>query len=764
MGTPLRVLLLEDNPLDAELVLRELRRGGFVPDWRRVDSELDYLSALTPDFDIILSDYDMPAFNAPRALQLLKQSGLDIPFIIISGTIGEDVAVDAMRQGAADYLLKDRLTRLGISVNLALEQARLRRTALDTQLQLRQSEERFRQLAENIQEVFWITDVDPRRMLYVSPGYEVIWGRACEALYHRPEMWVEAIHPDDRERVAHAARTKQMAGTYDEEYRILRPDGSTRWIRDRAFPVRNENGTVYRIVGVARDVTERKQAHELLREQASLLDKARDAIVVRDLEHRICYWNKGAEQLYGWAADEALGIKTPDLIYRSVTAFHEATAATVQHGEWMGELEQVTRTGADILVEARWTLVRDEAGEPHSILAINTDVTERKRMEQQFLRAQRLENIGTLAGGIAHDLNNVLSPILMSIGLLRLTSSDERSKAMLTTIETSAKRGADMVRQILSFARGVEGQHTPLDVRLIVKDVQSLMQETFPKNIQVYCDIAPGLPAVMGDHTQLHQILLNLCVNARDAMPSGGMLTITAVSTTVDPLAASTQTRPQARPCPYVLIKVIDTGTGMPPEVVDKMFDPFFTTKEVGKGTGLGLSTVLAIVKSHGGYVEVQSAPGHGTTFAIFLPSKPPASQELQACAATDALPRGRGELILVVDDESAVRNIAQQTLEAFGYRTLVAADGTEALSLYTEHQKDIAAVITDLMMPVMDGSVTIQVLQRINPKVKIIAGSGIATEGTSARMEELGVKHFLPKPYSTQDVLAALHTVLAAA
>jgi len=317
------------------------------------------------------------------------------------------------------------------------------------------------------------------------------------------------------------------------------------------------------------------------------------------------------------------------------------------------------------------------------------------------------------------------------------------------------------VRQILSFARGVEGQRTPLDVGLVIKDVQHLVQETFPKNIQMHSSIADGLPAVMGDHTQLHQILLNLCVNARDAMPSGGVLTITAISTTVDALAASTQN--EARACPYVLIKVIDTGTGMPPELVEKIFDPFFTTKEVGKGTGLGLSTVLAIVKSHEGFLEVQSEPGHGTTFAIFLPANVSCS-EPQLNLPIDALPRGRGELILIVDDEAAVRAITRETLEAFGYRVLSAADGTEALSLYSTHQAEIGAVITDLMMPIMDGSVTIQILRRINPNVKVIAGSGITTDGTPARMAELGVQHFLPKPYTAQDVLEALRNVLRSA
>lgn len=758
MARPLKVLILEDDPYDAELVLRELRRGGYEFDWKRVDSEEGFLAALHPELDIILSDYAMPSFDAPRALELLRLKDFDVPLIIVSGTIGEDVAVEAMRHGAADYLLKDRLARLGPSMEAAMEQARLRRTARETQLKLTQSEERFRQLAENIQEVFWSTDVDKQQILYVSPGYEAIWGRSVQSLYTAPNTWIDAIHPEDRERVHKAALTKQTAGAYDEEYRILRPDGSTRWIRDRAFPVRNDVGIVYRVVGLARDVTERKEALGQLESQASLLDKARDAILMRDIEHRITYWNKGAERIYGWTADEVLGRYVPDILYRDASAFEQAVGMVLREGEWSGELQQINKQGAVILVEARWTLVCGPGGKPQGILAINTDVTEKKRLEQQFLRVQRLENIGTLAGGIAHDLNNVLSPILMSIGLLRLNCCDPRSTALLSTIEGSARRGADMVSQILSFARGMDGQREALDLMLIIKEVVHLAGETFPKNIEVSCAVSEGLPPVLGDHTQIHQVLLNLCVNARDAMPTGGVLSITAACIQVDALAASTLAA--VRACAYVQIKVADTGTGIPPEVLERIFDPFFTTKEVGKGTGLGLSTTLAIVKNHGGFLEVQSEPGSGTIFVVSLPVHGSAGDLAPRQALTEP-PRGQGQWVLIADDEAAVRVIARETLEAFGYRVLVAVDGTEAVSLYTEHQSEIAVVMTDLMMPVMDGSMTIHVLRRINPEVKIIAGSGVVNDKTIARMKELGVQYFMPKPYTADDLLKALHQVL---
>jgi PAS domain S-box-containing protein len=610
--------------------------------------------------------------------------------------------------------------------------------------------------------VFWITDTRKQQMLYISPAYETIWGRSCEGLYAAPQSWMDAIHEEDRERVRLAA-LEQGSGRYHEEYRIVRPDGALRWIRDRAFPVFDASGDVYRVVGVAEDTTERKAAEQRLQEQASLLNRARDAILVRDLEHHITYWNQGAERLYGWTAEEVAGRKISELLYRDTAAFTEGTAAVLKNGEWHGEIQQYNKKGGLLLVEARWTLVCDAAGRPQSILAINTDITEKKKLEQQFLRAQRLESIGTLAGGIAHDLNNVLAPILMSVELLRLTSQDERMKSILATIETSAQRGADMVRQILSFARGADGRRVPVDPRHILRDIQHLLRETFPKNIELRHDVAPNLCTITGDHTQIHQVLLNLCVNSRDSMPSGGTLTLSASNLAVDALMASMH--PHAKPGPHVLIRVSDTGSGIPPEVMDKIFDPFFTTKEVGKGTGLGLSTVLAIVRSHGGFLEVESesSGSGGTTFSIYLPSQAPAVDG-EAGGLHHALPQGNGELILVVDDESAVRTITRQTLEAFGYRAIVAADGTEALSLYTQHQAEVAAVITDLMMPVMDGTVTIQVMRRMNPEVKIIAGSGIATDGTAARLASLGVKQFLPKPYTAQKVLTALHELLGTA
>ncbi len=504
---------------------------------------------------------------------------------------------------------------------------------------------------------------------------------------------------------------------------------------------------------------ERRQVEDMLRQQASLLDKANDAILVRDLDHNITYWNKSAENLYGWTAEEARGRKVSELLYVDDSQFEDKNNKVLTDGEWAGEILQVTKAGKEVTVEGRWTLVRDTEGRPKCVLAINTNITEQKRLEDQILRSQRMESIGTLAGGIAHDLNNVLTPIMMSVDLLNLRIKDEVCRETLETIASSARRGADMLNQVLSFARGMEGQKTPLKVSRLLLDLTRIVGDTFPKNIQLRLqDELRETDAVSADATQIHQVLLNLCVNARDAMPAGGTLTIKAAHILIDAQYAAINI--EAREGPHIMISVEDDGMGIAPEILPKVFDPFFTTKEMGKGTGLGLSTSLAIMKSHGGFFRVYSELGHGSCFHVYLPAQPAQVME-QPVVEEPVLPRGNQELVLLVDDEAAVREITRQTLEAYGYRVLLAADGVEAVTLYSKHQNDIALVLTDMRMPVMDGSTTIQVLMKMNPEVCIIAASGINSNSGIAKAAGTGVRQFLPKPYTAETILRALHHVL---
>jgi PAS domain S-box-containing protein len=756
---------------------------------------------------------------------------------------------------------------------------------------LRTSEERFRELAENIGDIFYSYDPANNRLLYVNRVYERIWGRSIEYTYANPMAYLEDIHPDDRP-AAERAFERQLAGELTSvEFRIIRPDGGVRWIREEAVPVLDEQDRVKRIVGTMRDITDAKQGETALRdseeryalavrasqaalwdwnmstdvivyspryremlggytreefpdtlgaffskvhpddleavklaiqghverrqptpdavefrlltkggeyrwfrasaqaewdangrplrmvgstvdihvrrlaeakvrEQAELLDKAQDAIIVRDLEHHIRYWNKSAERLYGWPAAEAVGRSVEELLCHDPAQFRAATAATLERGEWVGELKQYNQAGQPLTVEGRWTLVRDGQGQPKSILAINTDISARKRIEQQLLRTQRMESLGTLAGGIAHDLNNVLAPIMVSLELLRLDERDPERLTLLSSLEDSARRGAELVRQVLSFARGIEGERVLTNLHHLALELRQIIRETFPKNLEVRLESAPDLWMIAADPTQMHQIMMNLCVNARDAMPQGGRLTLALDNLMVDEVYAGMN--PDAKPGPYVRITVEDTGSGIPTRIQERIFEPFFTTKEFGKGTGLGLATVLTIVRSHGGFINLYSEPGKGAKFKVYLPAGAAPESGERPAAEPARLPRGQGELVLVVDDEEGIRGATQKTLERFGYRVLLAAHGAEAVALYAERGAEIAAVLTDMAMPVMDGPATILALKAMNPAVKIIGSSGHASQGGVAKAVGAGVQHFVPKPYTAETLLKVLADVLA--
>ena len=536
-------------------------------------------------------------------------------------------------------------------------------------------------------------------------------------------------------------------------------DGSYYWVDTTIVPFLNAAGKPYQYVAIRSDITERKRAEEQIREQAALLDQAQDAILVRDLEQKILFWNKGAEKIYGWSSEEVIGKNAEELLYKEhSTQFDAARDAIIQNGEWKGEVQQIRRDGTPITVETRWTLVRDEQGKPKSILVINTDITEKKRIESQFLRAQRMESIGTLAGGIAHDLNNILSPILMAIDMLQLKSADEASRKWLEVLRSNAERGGNMVRQVLSFARGVEGERVALQPKHLIKEIVKILRETLPKSIEINFKIPDDLWIISADATQMHQVLMNLCVNARDAMPEGGSISVRAENAFVDENYARMHI--EAKAGRFVMITVSDTGPGMSAEIQSRIFEPFFTTKEMTKGTGLGLSTALTIVKSHGGFINVYSELHRGSQFSVYLPAIETA-EVTEAGALKADIPLGNGELVLVVDDEESIREITRGTLETFGYNVLTANDGTEALAIYADKKNEIAVVLTDMVMPFMDGPATIRALQRMNPRVKIIAASGLGTAQRAGEGSLEGVSVFLNKPYTAEKLLKTLAQVL---
>jgi PAS domain S-box-containing protein len=581
-----------------------------------------------------------------------------------------------------------------------------------------------------------------------------------EAVFSRQAEWLDAVHPDDRGFIDQVIKRilDGEQGPSNAFYRLRAKDGAYRWIQSRAATLHDDQHHLVRVFGLNVDMTEQKLTEERLREQAAVLDQANDAIVVRDLNHRVIYCNPSAARSLGLAPEDIVG-RTVEEVGGFPPQYDQACAQVLQHGEWHGELTIKRRDGSSILADTRWTLLRDDAGRPKAVLAVYIDITEKKQLEAQYMRAQRMESIGLLAGGIAHDLNNVLAPIVMATQLLQLRFTDSESHKLLSTVEASAQRGAELVRQVLTFSRGLEGQRLLVHPKSLVSDVERLLSETIDKSIEVVTHFEPDLWPVPGDPTQLHQVLMNLCINARDAMPQGGRLSLGVRNVRVDEQYAAMS--PELRPGPYVVFEVQDTGLGISPQIRDHIFEPFFSTKKPGKGTGLGLSTAQTIVKSHDGFISLESEMGRGTTFRIFLPASA-GTPAARGTAAPIPPPRGNGETILVVDDEASILSITRHALEMFGYQALTASNGAEALALFAQKRGKIAVVLTDMAMPVLDGAALIYALRKIDPNVKVIAASGLKSTVQSMEPFGLGATSFLAKPFTAETMLHTIRAALA--
>jgi two-component system cell cycle sensor histidine kinase/response regulator CckA len=1039
----LRILHLEDNPADAELIHAALELEGVAIDARRVETREEFVSALAEGpYDIVLSDYALPSFDGIAAARELRRRDADLPMIVISGTLGEERAVEALKAGATDFLVKQHLNRVAPAVARALEEARERAALRQAELELEESRRFLQRMIDASPNLIFVFDLEERRNVYMNPqSISMLGYTPAQIQAFGSELPAQTTHPADLPRLNalwDRMKTARDGEVLENDYRIRSASGEWRWLRSRHVPFKREGGRVREILGAAQDVTEYKEAEqrrdaqqaltaalsesatwreagrrvvqamgstldwplaevwevdraahvlrlaalwhdpalpaapwvdisstlafpsgpsllgrvwangrtvwtedltqdahfmrrdlaaelgircavaapigdgrevtgvllllgpdarpadgalmstletfgnqigsfrlrqaaeqalrdseekyrsivettaewiwaantlgqrtysnpavqeilgyapdevvgrdvaellypesaewvhrelpvyvrekrgwkgvalkwrhrdggarflesdsvpmfdaegavsgfrgadrdvtarrdseERIREQAALLEAAHEAILVESLEGRITYWNRGAERLYGVPLEAAMGRALSELVQaESVAEARDASHAVLETGEWSGQLSQRTRGGRDLVVQSHRTLVRDEGGRAKAVLVINTDVTEARRMEAKFLRTQRMESLGVLAGGVAHDLNNILAPILMAVDILRRKDMDDQSRRLITAVETSARRGADLVRQVLTFARGAEGTRAPLQPGHVLAEMERMVRETFPRSIEVKNEVAGDLWVVMGQSTPLQQVVMNLCVNARDAMGAGGVLTLRAQNVVLDdrggPLHAL------AHPGPYVRLTVTDTGEGIPADVIEHIFDPFFTTKPVGRGTGLGLSTTMSIVNAHGGFMDVHSVPGEGSTFHVYLPALPSsvASRE----PGPDEEPAvGAGELVLLVDDEASIRQMAREVLEEFGFTVITADGGREALALFQERRSEVRVIVTDLAMPEMDGVSLIRALRKIDDKVAIVASSGVI-EGAPL---ETGADALLAKPYT---------------
>ncbi|BAY07228.1 hybrid sensor histidine kinase/response regulator [Calothrix sp. NIES-2098] len=754
----LQVILLVDESLQEREIYRRYLLRDQLHTYQILEAETGKQALLLcqQQFpDVIVIDYLLPDMDGLEFLSDLKIR-LDLsnlPVIMLTDQGNEQIALQAMKNGAAEYLIKKNIT--AVSFRLAIQKV-LEKTRLIEQLE--KSEKLYRSLVESQTDLIVRMDMNGRLTFANAVAGEIFGFKADEFF---GQCLLEFVHPEDLPDVMANIQslTSPPYRLTTKEQRGFTVNG-IRWFQWEVAAIRNQEGQVIELQAVGRDVTKRKQAEQKIHEQAALIDISPDAIFVRNLDYQILFWSKGAERLYGWTSAEILGKESHEFLYKQTSPqIKEAFRTVVEQGEWCGDLNKMTKSGQELTVSSRWTLMYSEDGQPESILTVDTDITEKKRLEQQFYRAQRLESLGILASGIAHDLNNILSPILTVAQLLlcKLPSLDEKNRQLLKILEHNSKRGAELVKQITSFARGSQGKQVPLQIRHLLKEIEQIISSTFSKSIEICTDIpTQNLLTVWADPTQIHQVLMNLCVNAYDAMPDGGILSISAENFFVD--EAYARMNLEAKVGSYVLIAVSDTGSGIPKNLLERIFEPFFTTKELSKGTGLGLSTAIGIVKNHRGFVTVDSEVGKGSQFNVYLPAiEQLATQEIDDCD----LPRGNDELVLVVDDEDSIQEVTKTLLEDYNYKTISASNGVEAISVYTKYRDEISLVLMDIQMPSIDGLMAIRVIQQINPSVKIIAISGFSANSKLLEVNSIGVQAFLLKPYTINKLLETIQSVL---
>jgi PAS domain S-box-containing protein len=657
----------------------------------------------------------------------------------------------------------------------------------------RESEQRFRQIAESIDEVFWITPPEKDRMIYVSPAYEKIWGRPCSELYINPRNWLAAVHPDDRDRVIHAAMTKQADGTYDEEYRIVRSDGGERWIHDRAFPLRDDTGKIYRIVGLAEDITARKRVDSEIRalseqlearvvERTVQLRDANEALRKADSRQRallnaipdVVFRIHRDGTFLDFSAPRGNTFLPPDRIIGS-NLMDPAIPDGVR-AAFTAAIERAVASGAAAPLE--YALPADDGirqyearmvrSGPDEVVATIRDISARKsaeahreRLEQQLRQSQKMEAIGTLAGGIAHDFNNILTAILGYAELLRAqvrgqTGVEER----LAEIAKAGARAKDLVSQILTFSRRQDHSRKAMSLGPAIDEALKLLRAAIPASIEIDVEVDPDLPPVLADATQIHQVVMNLATNAAAAMAGGpGRLRVRCTSVDLDGALAADAGLSAGR---FVRLVIEDTGCGMAPEVVERIFDPFFTTKGPGEGTGLGLSVVHGIVKAHEGAIFVESRVGEGTAFRIYFPAL--LDRQPAGARPRTGTTEGRGEHVLCVDDEPALIELLRDQLATLGYRVTAHVSPTEALAEFLEHPLDFDVLLTDLTMPGLSGADLAEKVLAVRPDLPIVMATGYGRVMSEERARELGLRPLLYKPFTMVALGDAIQDALASA
>ena len=638
MSNILHILLVEDSEDDALLLIRYIQRNGFEVIFNRVIDRATMIESLQwQSWDIVIADYALPTFSGLAALEILKERKIDIPFIIVSGTIGEDVAVQAMKAGAHDYVMKGNLARLIPAIQREMDEAEIRRERRRAEEALHESENRYRGLFEGSKDAIYFSTVDGEFIDINPAGIELFGYTSKEELLAADIDQNIILDPDRSHRKNERIRTEGLIR--DFEYTLKRKDGTSAIVLETTMPVRDLQGNV--------------------------------------------------------------------IMYRSILR----------------------------------------------------DVTKQKQLEQQFIQAQKMDSIGILAGGIAHDFNNILGIILGYSNLLEgARTKPQEFSERISVIVQAVERGASLVQQILTFARKADVSFRQTNLAKAASEMLAMLKETFPKIIVMKGNFAQNIPDIYADNNQIHQILLNLCLNARDAMPNGGLLTLTTEIQTNEQVRERFPSADQEK---YVCLSVTDTGVGMDEETCLRVFDPFFTTKKDGKGTGLGLSVVYGVMQAHFGFIDIKSEQNKGTSFQLYFPVPTTSTYQIDLQKRKDSFHLEGKEKILFVEDEDFIRNMVRLELESKGYKVYTASDGVTAIHFYKDHIQEIDLVVIDIDLPGMTGIDDFKKLKELNPEVKVVMTSGYLDRDVKNKLFLDGVKAIIIKPYQPENILRTAREVL---
>jgi PAS domain S-box-containing protein len=761
----LRILILEDVAMDAELVEYELERARIPFASRRVESRDEFLRELESFRpDLILSDYTLPRFDGMTALSLARERAPSIPFLIVTGSVNEETAVGCMKAGATDYLLKSNLARIGPAIHAALERSRAHAQKTQAEAALASSERRFRSLVQNSSDLVTILAPDGT-ILYASDSAHRIVGYSPADLVG--SSLLSYLGRDDAGKVQSLLQNSNgnTNGAGPIEFSLRRADGSPVWLEAVGTNLLSD-ATIRGIVLNARDVSERKRADLALRESEEryrdLFDNASDLVCMAAPDGSLLYVNQAWKAGTGYGEEEIGRMQLLDLVHPECRARYAEVLERVLQGDRLDhvELVLVPKNGTPITVEGNLSCTFKD-GQSSVIRGIYRDVTERKRVEEHLRRAERMQAAGKLAGGVAHEVNNMMTGVIgFSEFLLRSLEEGDGRRADVEEIIKAGTRAADVTRQLLAFTRQQFLQPQVLEVNSVVTDMEKLLRRSLGEGHVLTLRLSSEAGKLRADRGQLEQVLINLVINARDAMTSHGRVTIETAATVWDEVYAQRHGGVELPLGSYVMLAVSDTGCGMEPEIQERIFEPFFTTKPIGQGTGLGLSTVYGIVKQSGGYVWVYSEPGEGSVFKIYLPAAAPSGPD-EIRAQSLQVPVKGTERILVIEDEDIVRNLACRGLKDHGYRVVEARNGIQALRYIRDHPGSIDLVITDVVMPEMGGRELAEQLLRYEPDMPVLFMSGYTGDDVVHRGLLDPEAPFQQKPFTPVGLAAKVRSML---